>query len=192
MPARRVPLDEDTFVLEHVSGRYTNRALARRHGLSVSLVEKILRGERRAHLKVKIDAAVRVARRRAYRRLAGLVDQAVETLAKLMDGKFRGPAGPALAAAREVLRSILGDERARAEAFAGDAAAICPTCRGMEQTLCELSPGTKRLVLAELGGPPLDEQDEREREQRSREQHPGDEEDRSDDEDPGDEEDEPP
>ena len=150
MPRRRIAFDEEAFALDHVSGRYTAEDLADKYALSHSLVKKIIAGKRRPEVRRKIDGAFSVARGRALRRLAGLQDIAIGTLANAME---RGTPSAAVAAAREVLRSILGGEKARAAALAAEAQPLCPACQGLQRDLSQLSPETYDRVMEELLGP---------------------------------------
>ena len=103
-------MDEEAFVADCASGRYSLAEVAGRHGISPSLAAKIVQGQRRAGLAARIAEArrraQRAAEREAIRRQCRAVDEAFATLDRLM----RSPNGRvALYAARHVLRTLNAD-----------------------------------------------------------------------------------
>jgi hypothetical protein len=155
MPRKRKAMNEDAFVEDFASGLYTQRQLAKKHGISLPLVQKIATGRRRPDLRERIDEARGALCRQSQQQLVGLLDAAVGVLRKAM----AGPATPALAAAREVFNRVLGKPEA-AGAVEARAAADAPHDKWYSPDspdLVDLSPETKRLVLKELGGPSPDD-----------------------------------
>jgi hypothetical protein len=106
MPRKRIAMDEDAFVEDCASGLYTHRQLASRYGISLSLVRKILSGQRRPELVRRIAPDIDVGSQRAQRRLVALADKAMGVLSRAMDGP---PTEATLAAARVVLDLALGE-----------------------------------------------------------------------------------
>ena len=104
MGRKRIPLDEDAFVADHLSGLFTIPQLAERYGLSASQVGKILRGERRLDVAEKIEAAIEAARRQAQCHLVTLQRPALWALQRALEGDS---ITAAIAAAREVLKRTL-------------------------------------------------------------------------------------
>jgi len=144
----KICFDEEAFVADHVSGGLTIRQLAERYGLSYSLVEKILRGQRRPAIARRIDEAFDRSTGRLARQLTHLGGDALGALDRAMKGKAMGAA---VLAAREVLSRVLGDKPGAEPLPRRHPVRL--ESEMWKRTLADLSPSTKLLVLEELGGP---------------------------------------
>lgn len=103
---RQRTLDDRRFVDDYLSGQFTYSQLAERHGLSLSMVGKVIRGERRPRVAELIAAMADAASRQAKARLTGLLNKAINVLTAAMDR----PGTPAsLAAARLIITRGLAD-----------------------------------------------------------------------------------
>jgi hypothetical protein len=145
MAQKRGKFDESRFVRDYVIGGLTQAQLAAKHRLSSSQVGRILRGQRRPDVLRRMKEAMAAQNCRTESQLARLQPKAVATLAKAMQGKA---SSVALSAAKEVLNRTLDDRQAAARSRAGETPPA-PRPGLIEQ----LSPETKRRVLAELDGP---------------------------------------
>lgn len=145
MAQKRRKLDEDRFVRDYVIGGLTQAQLAAKHRLSSSQVGRLLRGQRRPDLLRRMKEAMAAQNCRTESQLARLQPKAVTTLAKAMQGKA---SSVALSAAKEVLNRTLGDRQAAVRGRTGQTLPAPPP--GLIE---QLSPETRRRVLAELGGP---------------------------------------
>ena len=150
MAAKRIPFDQEAFVLDYVSGRMTLGGLAAKHGISPSLASKIVCGRRRPELAVMIEEALDATRRLSDKQLLRLQAAALQTLEKALKGR---PTALSVAAAREVLKRTLPDKPPP------HAPPPPPPPNLFEGRLLDLSPQTKRLVLKELGGPAYSDED---------------------------------
>jgi len=136
----RSEIDEELLAADLASGFYTQKKLAERHGVSVSLVGKIARGQRRPGIAQQVERIRYAVVARADRRLAGLVEPALDVLAAAL----RGEATPtALRAAQEVLNRALGKAGAKRP----------PQTVKQELNPLKLSMRLQRMIAAELGGP---------------------------------------
>ncbi|HUU58738.1 MAG TPA: hypothetical protein VMZ50_04280, partial [Phycisphaerae bacterium] len=83
----RSEIDEELLAADLASGFYTQKDLAERHGVSVSLVGKIARGQRRPGIAQQVERIRYAVVARADRRLAGLVEPALDVLAAALRGE---------------------------------------------------------------------------------------------------------
>ena len=156
MPRGRVPFDEEAFAEDCASGRYSQGQLAEKYGISRSLVNKIVCGRRRPDVREMIDAARQAARQRTKCRLTALLEKAVATIERSLD---RPLDSVTLAAAREVLdRALGGSRRSRSLEPKPTAGTLARTgwAADTPSVLSELTPETRRRVMAELDGPDPD------------------------------------
>ena len=141
----RTDIDEELLAADLASGFYTQKQLARRHGVSVSLIGKIARGQRHAGVAQQVERIRWAVAGRAERRLAGLVEPAIDVLAAAL----RGEATPtALRAAQEVLNRALGKAGAKKPPPEKP-----PRTVKEELDLLKLSLPLQRMIVAEMGGP---------------------------------------
>jgi|GEM_PF-2585452 len=103
MPTKNTQLNQSAFVADVVIGCMTQRELADRHGISVSEVGKLIRGERRPLVRQLIDDSRASACLRTQQRLLRLHDRAVAVIDQAVNGN--GPA--AVAAAKWILQHSL-------------------------------------------------------------------------------------
>jgi len=141
MPAKRKEIDSCAFVEDVVSCNFTYRQLARKYQISHSLVEKMVRGERRPAIAEAIIQLIEDAIKDTPGNWRLLRRRAIKTLGAAMKGQV---GGTAVTAAKEVLN------RSEPEPDADNALPAA-----LERTLMSLSDETKRRVLKELGGPEL-------------------------------------
>jgi transcriptional regulator with XRE-family HTH domain len=139
MPTKLAEIDSYAFANDVVSGRYTRRQIAERHGISPSLVAKIVHGKRRPDVTEAIGELLDATDEEIRHKWLRLRGDAVDTLAKAMRGEATGPA---VTAAKEVLNRTDSESAPDADLSAH-----------IEQTLMDLSEKTKRLVIEELDGP---------------------------------------
>jgi len=142
MAWQRKQFDEQAFAVDCASGMYTQAELARRHDVSLSLVRKMIAGERRPRVKKLIDEARHVALERAAHKLDGLLDEAVEVLRRLMGSDNDRVA---LAAAKEVIRLSVDVSAGRSQ--------VRVEVRESERSRRGLSRETWKQVTTELGLP---------------------------------------
>ena len=141
----RTDIDEELLAADLASGFYTQEQLARRHGVSVSLIGKIARGQRHAGVAQQVERIRWAVAGRAERRLAGLVEPAIDVLAAAL----RGEATPtALRAAQEILNRALGKAGAKKPPPEKP-----PRTVKEELDLLKLSLPLQRMIVAEMGGP---------------------------------------
>jgi transcriptional regulator with XRE-family HTH domain len=140
----RKGLDETAFVADVAEGGYSRAQLAERHDISRGYVDDLLAGRRRPRIARHLAELRRIGEAELRHRLRRLRDKAVETLDAAMDGET---STTALNAAKEILNRTLP---------AGESSDDDDPTAGVDLT--ELSPATRRRVLAELGGP-TDEDD---------------------------------
>ena len=151
MGRKRIAMDEESFVVDCAAGFLTYAQLGAKYGISRHLAGRIARGERRCELGERIAAAKAAAKTCAERELTRLAGKAVDALRVALAGP---PSTLSVAAAREVLNRVLGRTQSAAGlASTARAAAAAPAEPPRRRSLMDLSPETKELVVAELGGP---------------------------------------
>ena len=150
MAARPIEIDEAAFARDYVSGKFTVARLAARHGISKSLAEKMISGERRPEVSKRIDQAVAAARKHATRTLVSLQPAAIDALGKAMRGRSLAAA---ISAAKEVLSRTMTDKQPAQGRWAGHLAGSQPSYPPDSPALVGLSEETRRRVLDELNGP---------------------------------------
>jgi len=142
----RKSFSENEFTEDWAEGRLSQRDMAAKYGLSLSMVKKITSGQRRPRIMERVAAAQADAQQRAQRRLTRLMDKAVWFLEHALDA---GPTMVALSAAREVLRRGLDAPKA-AEAAAAKKAPERPT-RPTGPRVLTASPETTERTRKEFG-----------------------------------------
>jgi transcriptional regulator with XRE-family HTH domain len=105
MSRGRIALDQESFAVDCASGLYTQEELASRHGVSKSLVNKIVSGQRRPEVRDMIDSARQEACQWAEERLTRLIRGAVGVLEAGLMGEGTHVA---IRAACEILNRTIG------------------------------------------------------------------------------------
>jgi transcriptional regulator with XRE-family HTH domain len=143
MTAKRKPYDDEELALDVERGDMTREAIAAKHGISRRHLSDLIHGRARPEFARRLARARAELRGDIRRRLRGLQEKAVNTLAGAMD-EDKKVSPTALAAAKEVLNRCLPEETHEQD---------LPTLVDLLPGLAELTPETLAQVDKELGTP---------------------------------------
>jgi len=102
---KRKPLDYKQFARDAASGKFTQSKLAEKYDYSLSMIKKIVAGQRRPEAQELIEKAREEVRMFLMFRGLDMAEMAMETLIRAMGA---GSVSAAVTAAREVLNRIAG------------------------------------------------------------------------------------